>query len=616
MTSRNPVLRIGGLNQPPLEFNPSGKTATTPQIAVTDARVPVGAHSFNVADPLQFAVGDEVFVQWVSNQAWVDSVGMAQIPDCGDTLIPVDGCLSWDPQDYTIQFRRVITAISGTTLTVDLPLTTAITATNGGAVVWKYDDPNRVTLSGVRDINFVSEYSGGPEDETHAWNAVHFAEIRHGFAVNLLCQQFGYMCVGVLRSATHITTKDSRSENMISRIVGGRRYSFYIEGGSNLFTGCTVESGRHQFISGSKSAGPNVFHNCHATGSNNDIGPHHRWGTGILYDGVTGGMLTVEDRGNSGSGHGWSGAAIVYWNCISSEVNNLYQYSNARLKVEAAPGSLNWAIGNVGAADFGNGRGVWESHGRAVLPASLYTAQKAAAGRVHTAAGADLGSAPEVAAHQESQATPCPQRTTGANVQAGCTCDAGYSGSIVPMAVAPFWTGFCADANLGAGIPLLLYRQTVPKDNRGRDSKRIVRYGQWNQTKCPTWDDTLCAWRSTEDQAWATDVDRITEENLGRNCWNGCNKVYGTCDFCGTGVCGSNKRCQPAEPGEERQNEWVPAEEGAEPLWSQQEGAPNYSILDRLESDADTLRMSDGKYMDYLPTRWPESPRIVVKCDT
>lgn len=46
-------------------------------------------------------------------------------------------------------------------------------------------------------------------------------------------------------------------------------------GGSNLFTGCTVSSGRHQFISGSKSAGPNVFHECHATDSWNDIGPHH-----------------------------------------------------------------------------------------------------------------------------------------------------------------------------------------------------------------------------------------------------------------------------------------------------------------------------------------------------
>ena len=78
-----------------------------------------------------------------------------------------------------------------------------------------------------------------------------------------------------MRSSNHVTTKDCRSENMISQILGGRRYSFYLEGGSNLFTGCHVDTGRHQFISGSRVGGPNVFHDCHATNSNNDIGPHH-----------------------------------------------------------------------------------------------------------------------------------------------------------------------------------------------------------------------------------------------------------------------------------------------------------------------------------------------------
>ena len=36
----------------------------------------------------------------------------------------------------------------------------------------------------------------------------------------------------------------------------------------------------------------------------------------------------------------------------------------ARLKTEAAPGSLSWSIGNIGRADFGNGlgvcRGTWD----------------------------------------------------------------------------------------------------------------------------------------------------------------------------------------------------------------------------------------------------------------
>eukprot|EP01052_Picozoa_sp_SAG31_P068335 SAG31_NODE_27148_length_430_cov_1.404834_1_plen_46_part_10 len=39
---------------------------------------------------------------------------------------------------------------------------------------------------------------------------------------------------------------------------------------------------------------------------------------------------------------------------------------------------MSWSIGNVGPADFGNGRAVWESYGRPVEPSSLYMAQKAA----------------------------------------------------------------------------------------------------------------------------------------------------------------------------------------------------------------------------------------------
>lgn len=239
----------------------------------------------------------------------------------------------------------------------------------------KYTHANRITKSGIRDITFVSEYSGGAEDETHAWSAVQFNEIKHGFAENLLCQQFGYICVGAMRYANHITTKNSRSELMISQITGGRRYSFYVEGGSNLFTGCHVDSGRHQFISGSIVAGPIVFHDCHARNSNNDIGPHHRWATGILFDRVTGGLLTVEDRGNSGTGHGWSGASIVYWNSEASEDHNSY-HGASRIKVEAAPTTLSWSIGAVGPADVGTtGRSVWESYGRHVTPLSLYLAQ-------------------------------------------------------------------------------------------------------------------------------------------------------------------------------------------------------------------------------------------------
>ncbi len=47
-----------------------------------------------------------------------------------------------------------------------------------------------------------------------------------------------------------------------------------------------------------------------------DIGPHHRWAVGTLYDNITtDGEINVQDRGNYGSGHGWAGVTQVLWNC-------------------------------------------------------------------------------------------------------------------------------------------------------------------------------------------------------------------------------------------------------------------------------------------------------------
>ena len=73
---------------------------------------------------------------------------MEQIPDCGtavngasSTSVPLDGCRSWGTEDYTVQFRRMIRAVAGNLITVDLPLTQAINGAvgagfvNGGASV-------------------------------------------------------------------------------------------------------------------------------------------------------------------------------------------------------------------------------------------------------------------------------------------------------------------------------------------------------------------------------------------------------------------------------------------------------------------------------------------------
>jgi hypothetical protein len=103
-------------------------------------------------------------------------------------------------------------------------------------------------------------------------------------------------------------------------------------------------------VDGSRTPGPTVFYNCTASLQNADLGPHHRWSTGILLDNIVGnGQLRVQDRADSGSGHGWSGSQIMFWNCTAGDI------------VIQDPPSYhrNWAIGCVGPI---TNVGQWKTH--------------------------------------------------------------------------------------------------------------------------------------------------------------------------------------------------------------------------------------------------------------
>jgi hypothetical protein len=140
-----------------------------------------------------------------------------------------------------------------------------------------------------------------------------------------------------------------------------------------LVQNCTTRNGRHDYVNGSRTCGPNVFYNSTATIQHSDIGPHHRWATGILFDNLTGnGNMNVQNRLVMGSGHGWAGGQIMFWNCNAS-----------RMVIQDPPGDqLNWAIGCICPDITGNGDatteplGVIQSQGTRIsaIP-SLFIAQ-------------------------------------------------------------------------------------------------------------------------------------------------------------------------------------------------------------------------------------------------
>jgi hypothetical protein len=326
---------------------------------ITDAYVPVGARSFHVQRADDLKVGDRVTVLRPSTAQWIHFIGMDRIPvPPGRTDV-----VQWQPGSKDLHFRRVITAIDGDRVTVDAPIVNALQAEYGGGFLYKHDASGLISQVGVENLRGDSEFTG-PEDEDHGWVFVGMDNVQDAWIRNVTALHFGYSLAALSRNAYHVTVRDCTCLDPVSKITGGRRYSFAITGSLNLFFRCRARDGRHDFVMHATVAGPNAFVECLAERAHSDTGPHHRWSTGTLYDNVEvqGNAINVQNRGASGTGHGWAGAQMVFWNCKAKSMD-----------VQRPPTAQNWAIGC--SAETMKGNGFWESKGVPVQPRSLYLKQ-------------------------------------------------------------------------------------------------------------------------------------------------------------------------------------------------------------------------------------------------
>src|SRR6478609_5889632 len=143
------------------------------------------------------------------------------------------------------------------------------------------------------------------------------------------------------------TITDSECLDPVSETTGGRKYSFANDDGTyHLFKNLYSREGRHDFVEGSTVVGPNVFVDDRADATHADAGPHHRWSTGVLWDNLKVGQLNIQDRGNSGTGHGHAGANQVIWNSTAGS-----------FIVQSPVSAQNWLIGSNGTISAGGGVG-------------------------------------------------------------------------------------------------------------------------------------------------------------------------------------------------------------------------------------------------------------------
>lgn len=345
------------------------KEAAGSRTKITDD-VAVGAKSVHVADASKFKVGDAVMLYRPGTEKWIADLKMDQID-------AREGTVQWKAGDYNLFFERKIIAIKGNELFLDNPVVMAMEAKYGGAEVYKYTFDGRISEVGIEDLLLTSEYQTDT-DEDHGWDAVAMNRVENAWVSNVTSKFFGYSCVNLGNNSKQVTVKNCHSLSPKSKIEGGRRYSFNNDGQLNLVMHCTADEGRHDYVTGAKVMGPNVFYNCTATNAKADIGPHHRWAAGTLYDNITtDGDINIQDRGNWGTGHGWAGVNQVLWNCVAVRVTVQNPYVTGK----------NYAIGVT--AKKVNGRlpnrpdGVWEglNHSGKLMPKSLFEKQMADAGK-------------------------------------------------------------------------------------------------------------------------------------------------------------------------------------------------------------------------------------------
>ena len=327
--------------------------------AITTDYVPVGSYSFEVEDASDFEVGEKIVVTRTPNQVWIDELGMDQETLCvGDPE-----CFGWTPSIYTIDHERVIIGISGNTISINIPIVDVIEDVYGSGSISKIQSSSRISQCAVENMRIQSFYDSN-SDESHAWTAVRLRDSENCWVKQVTGQYLAFSTVNI-ESANFTTVQDCAYIDPKSQVTGGRRYSFAIqEGLGNLFQRCYAIDGRHDFVTGSRVTGPNVFLDGLAESAESDIGPHHRWATGILFDNIRAASTRVWNRGSSGTGHGWSGAQTMFWNIDSY---------NGEFRVDSPHGSMNWGIGCIGTNQ--TGEGYWESWGDHVQPRSLYLQQ-------------------------------------------------------------------------------------------------------------------------------------------------------------------------------------------------------------------------------------------------
>jgi hypothetical protein len=366
------VINVSGTPFRFMQILGTGSATTSNQVSITDSYVPAGALSFNVSSTAGFNVGDDVYVERTVTDAWVHFMGM-------DTLVRDGVPQTWLSAGSVFRTDRKIAAISGSRITLDIPMSDSIDATYlnpPGGKLSKYAWPTRITQVGVEHIR-LNAPPQTPNLSDPQFGFLSMDMVVDGWVKDVYmkdcvnCTSFGH-------GAKRVTIEDVTFQHT-GGVSGAPYPADFALSGTQILMNRDQDldaANVYTIVTQNMVQGPNVVLNFKATGQK-AIEPHQRWATGFLLDraNVNGGINFVN-RGTAGSGQGWAIGWGVSWNSTSGSFND-----------QKPPGAQNWSIGSIAPSHTGNG--AYESVGTNVSPSSLFLSQLCV--RKGTQALANLG---------------------------------------------------------------------------------------------------------------------------------------------------------------------------------------------------------------------------------
>jgi len=374
--SSGTIINMNSSATPFLAINLSGSgnwSGVGSSESFTDAYVPSGAISVDVADASVFSVGEPVMVDRPVTQAWIDFMDMCCMVRNGSTE-------TWLSAGSNIFTDRNIAAISGNTITFDAPLTDSFDSqflNPPGGSVQGYTFPGRITNVGVEHLEIIAPPLNNAITSPQ-FSGVQFNAVMDAWANDVVLQDTQNSVV-FNHSARRVTAERVHVQHTIAH-TGDQMADYSILGTQILIDRSqdTGQPGEWPAVTQGQVTGPIVLLNFYSE-ETSGFAPHQRWATGMLCDECnmpksTSGSegIAFSNRGFLGSGQGWDAGWGVAWNVTAPF-----------FLVQEPPGADNWCIGCVGtensATEPGDGdtvpNGIYDSLGAQVTPASLYLAQ-------------------------------------------------------------------------------------------------------------------------------------------------------------------------------------------------------------------------------------------------